>query len=626
MPSIALTQLKSAVESKCGQRVSVDVLYLNLEFGKYFGLELYEFITNSLESHNTGLGEWFFRQAAFPELPDNSEEYFKRYFPRKTNEFLKLKASLLEKRSGLERFMDELIDNFKMGDANLVGFTSMFMQNVANFGLARELKQRNPSLITVMGGANCEYPMGRVIAERATHIDYVFSGPALKNFPQFVEHQIDGDLLKCDEIRGVMSRRNLPASGPVVGEELSIDTPVPLDYDLFLDTLDTAFPDRQVKPVLPFETSRGCWWGERAHCTFCGLNGESMAYRAMKPEGAIQQFNSLFRYSGRVARLEAVDNILPKQYLSQVLPALKTPPGMAIFYEVKADLSESDLAVLADSGVKFVQPGIESLATSTLKLMKKGTTAFQNLRLLKLCSTYGIHPLWNLLVGFPGEGEDVYRRYVDLLPLIVHLQPPTGVYPVRFDRFSPYYNQRQSYGLDLSPLDFYSFVYPFNEQDRNEFAYYFSDRNIGAGYFIAMARWIGKLRAGVADWVARWDKSKAEPSGLPPRLYFQEDSNVVFDSRSGVAVEHLVGKHGKRLLEFLSSPTRLDDVIKRFAESDMDVEQEVGWLTRQGLLFQESDRLLSLVLEPKRTRTQEKYLTIAPTVKQAPAQPFLVLA
>jgi magnesium-protoporphyrin IX monomethyl ester (oxidative) cyclase len=122
---------------------------------------------------------------------------------------------------------------------------------------------------------------------------------------------------------------------------------------------------------------------------------------------------------------------------------------MAIFYEVKADLSESDLAVLADSGVKFVQPGIESLATSTLKLMKKGTTAFQNLRLLKLCSTYGIHPLWNLLVGFPGEGEDVYRRYVDLLPLIVHLQPPTGVYPVRFDRFSPYYNQRQSYGLDL---------------------------------------------------------------------------------------------------------------------------------------------------------------------------------
>ena len=32
------------------------------------------------------------------------------------------------------------------------------------------------------------------------------------------------------------------------------------------------------QPSVFVETSRGCWWGERMHCTFCGLNGATMAY------------------------------------------------------------------------------------------------------------------------------------------------------------------------------------------------------------------------------------------------------------------------------------------------------------------------------------------------------------
>ncbi len=141
---------------------------------------------------------------------------------------------------------------------------------------------------------------------------------------------------------------------------------------------------------------------------------------------------------------------------------------MEIFYEVKADLNEEEIAVLAKSGVTQIQPGIEALATSTLKLMKKGTTVFQNLKLLKLCSLYGVQPHWNLLLGFPGESEETYRKYVEMLPLLTHLHPPSGAYPVRFDRFSPYYYQAESYGLDLRPLDFYALIYPFKEDESEE--------------------------------------------------------------------------------------------------------------------------------------------------------------
>src|SRR5262249_26047202 len=147
-------------------------------------------------------------------------------------------------------------------------------------------------------------------------------------------------------------------------------------------------------------------------------------------------------------------------YLKDVLPLLETPSNMDIFYEVKADLSEDDFVVLQKSRVKLIQPGIESLATSTLKLIKKGTTSFQNINFLKMSVLYGIKPTWNLLIGFPGEGAEVYQRYLEVIPLLVHLEPPSGVYPVRFDRFSPYYNQARSYGLDLHPMEFYSFIYP----------------------------------------------------------------------------------------------------------------------------------------------------------------------
>jgi ribosomal peptide maturation radical SAM protein 1 len=596
LPSIALTQIRAMIHERFSTQVSIEVHYLNHDFAKYFGMECYEYLGRSFGSLHAGLGDWFFRQEAFPELPDNTSKYLERYFPVKNQEYQKLMQWIAEKRQGLGRFMDELVSRYDLEKVQVAGFTSMFMQNVATFAMALKIKQRNPNVITVIGGANCELPMGQVIVEQVKQIDFVFSGPALKSFPDFVQLCLDGDTTTYRPIRGVFSKGapELQSKSERIGEELSINTPIELDYEPFISRIEHYFPNGEVVPVLPFETSRGCWWGERAHCTFCGLNGESMSYRAMKSELAIELINSLFRYSGRARQLTAVDNILPKSYFGEVLPFLDTPKDMELFYEIKADLSEDDMEVLAKARVKHVQPGVESLASSTLKLMKKGTTAFQNVNFLKLCAQYGVHPYWNLLVGFPGEGENVYRRYVEVMPLLVHLCPPSGAYPVRFDRFSPYHDQQKSFGLDLSPMDFYSLVYPFTETDLSNFAYYFADRNSQAEYVFAIAKWIGKLRAAIAQWQACWDASKRP---LPPRLYFKDDSTTIFDSRSGTRNEYSVGEIGKAILDHLVKPTRIDDVIKVFSAREVvDVTRQITILQEKRLLFQEGDRLLSLVL------------------------------
>jgi ribosomal peptide maturation radical SAM protein 1 len=600
-PSIALTQLKSALDQRVKGEFSVETFYLNQDFAHYIGVKVYKHLTTSMAHHSSGLGDWFFRQAAFPELPDNTNEYFQRFYSFRNEVNEKFKLVIQGKRRGLDKYFDELITKYKLDQANIVAFTSMFSQNVACAALARKIKNRNPNVVTVMGGANCESPMGQELVKNLKQIDFVFSGPSLVSFPEFVQYQLNQETEKCHSIQGVNSKENIASTqagcgGNSIGEELDINVLTELDYGEFLKTFERNFADDDSKPVLFFETSRGCWWGAKAHCTFCGLNGATMDYRAMEPEKALKQFRELFKYSNKCSRFEAVDNILPKSYLTDVLPYIETPPDAELFYEVKADLSESDMQVLARARVRSIQPGIEALATSTLKLMKKGTSVFVNLMLLKNCAMYDIYPAWNLLVGFPGEEEEVYRNYIRDMPLLTHLPPPSGAFPVRFDRYSPYFTKAAEYGLNLQPFDFYELTYPFSKESLANLAYYFSDHNFGAKYFTTMSRYIGNIKEQAAMWQARWTHAGQT---LLPKLYFKQNgsSNVVYDSRSGEAILHDVGEVGKLALEHLNKPGRIADLAALFSYiPKYDAAKEMASLKERGLVFQENDRFLNLVL------------------------------
>ena len=607
LPSIALTQLKGMLDERFGDQVSTEILYLNQDFAHYIGIKLYQNTAESMESHHSGMGDWFFRQAAFPELPDNSKEYFQRYYPHHGEQSEAYKRTITEKRLSLNNFLNRLVTRHKLDQADVVGFTSMFAQNVGSCALARKIKERNPNVITAMGGANCESPMGQVIVKHVEQMDYVFSGPALISFPEFIQHCLDKEFEKCHEIRGVFSKKNtsLPNTNDVVqigkttlqtviGDELNIDEDVPMNYAPFLATMKKNFPRSEIKPILLFETSRGCWWGERAHCTFCGLNGLTMKYRAMRADKALAQFDRLFKHADVCSRFEAVDNILPKHYLSEVLPSLNTPSNATLFYEVKADLSEEDVKTLAHARVNIIQPGIEALNTSTLKLMKKGTSAFTNVKLLKNCALYGVFPAWNLLIGFPREEAPVYEKYIKDIPLLTHLPPPTGSFPVRFDRFSPYYTQAKDYELDLHPFDFYQFIYPFNGSSLANLAYYFVDRNFGAAYMTAMLEWVGKIREKITIWQTRY-----YGQGLAPKLYFKETETgtVIYDSRSGQAVEYAISDVQRELLEILNKPKIVRDLTAIGVDNaEFDAEEEMAFFIEKQLVFQEGERYLNLVL------------------------------
>lgn len=620
-PSIALTQIKAVLEQQFEDKVSVRVHYMNQEIAKYLGVRLYCYMSNSLDTNMAALGDWFFREIAFPGEADNMEAYFKRCFPQSDPGTLSKKQLILRKKKGIGTFLERLIAKYDLANDDLVGFTSMFCQNVASFAMAKKIKDQNPNIITVVGGANCEAPMGAYLARNVKQIDYAFSGPALISFPQFVQQCLDGKPGSAS-IQGVFSKNELFNSfigSDSIGAELDINHYVPLDYESFLDTLARNFSNNEISPVLLFETSRGCWWGQKAHCTFCGLNGGTMAYRAMQPATAIHQFDALFQYSSRCSNFNAVDNILPKSYISEVLPHINPPDNVELFYEVKADLSASDVEVLAKAHVNRVQPGIESLATSTLKLMKKGTTAFQNLNLLKYCLIHGVQPEWNLLIGFPGEPEAVFAKYVRDIPLLVHLPPPSGTFHVRFDRYSPYFTQAKQYGLDLHPSDFYSFIYPFDEKILFNIAYYFADHNYSAPYIAAVSEWSARVREKVEQWRSLWESKQ----GVFPKLAWRTTgtSTVVYDSRSGTGVHHELSPESVELLRHLVVPKRLDDIVKSFGT--FDAAKELEQLREKGLVFEEDQRFITLVIDQEHTE-EETRVHIRQLASESPTQGLLV--
>ena len=531
---LALLQLQAAVEQRFGELVSVRIVYPSYDFASHLGLRLYYQIayadSDLRPGEMSGLGDWFFRHIAFPDVPENVDAYRQRYFGTPEQSGFVNFDDVLAKRVGAASLLEEIIDRYDLRLTDLVGFTSMFAQHAACLAMARLLKSAAVTPIVVIGGANCEGPMGRALANNVPDVDAVFSGPGLKSFPDFVRASMAGAVPGERRIRGVHTRRKATSAGATVkgglalavlqpaaapatgvvhddlGEELDINVPLALDYAGFLDTFERAF-NGTLDPVLTFETSRGCWWGAKAHCPFCGLNGSTMAYRAMQPRQAIATFEQLFQHAAKCRVFECVDNIMPIDYPESVFPHITAPASTTIYYEVKADLTAADLASMARAGVRFIQPGIEALATPSLRALKKGTNAVGNVLLLRNCLALGVMPLWNLLIGIPREERprEIYAKYAADIPAMMHLPPPWTVFKVRVDRFSPYFTRPDEYGLRIRPKAFYNFVYPFDDDVLFDLAYYFDDANAGtAEYAEAADEWHPVLRELIREWFSGW--------------------------------------------------------------------------------------------------------------------------
>ena len=170
-----------------------------------------------------------------------------------------------------------------------------------------------------------------------------------------------------------------------------------------------------------------------------------------------------------------MDNILDLRYFEPFLAELASrtfPPSF--YYMTKANLTKDQVRLLARAGVADITPGIESLSTPVLRLMDKGVSALQNVRLLKWCAEIGIVPNWALLYGFPGEEPAEYERMAELVPSLTHLKPPGGFVRSAARPLQPQLRRGRGAGLRERPAGrALPHVYPFEREKLARLVWHF---------------------------------------------------------------------------------------------------------------------------------------------------------
>jgi ribosomal peptide maturation radical SAM protein 1 len=458
-PSIQIGLLKAIVAS---HGFAAETLHLNLDLAARLGGSLY----SALFAHDRarGAGDWLFSPAAFGgDAPDQADDFLSacadriRLTPEEADQIRQFR------RDGVDAYLEDLLAIVDWSRYRVVGFTSTFAQTVPSLALASRLKDRYPDLVTVFGGANLEGAMGVELVRSMPCVDYAITGEGDVAFTDLMIALSEG----CDPagLPGVLCRRDGVVVEPPHGApfERLDDLPTP-DYREYFERADHLgivqdFGRHRV--WLAAESSRGCWWGEKRHCTFCGLNGTTMAYRSKSATRLARELAELSAQTGTL-NFGFVDNILDTAFFEDLFPMLNQDTiDYRFFFEVKANMTRQHVRTLRDGGVRRIQPGIESLSSHVLGLMRKGVRASQNVNLLRWARFYGIDVDWNLLYGFPRETHEDYRAQTDLMPKLVHLTPPGSAGRIWMERFSPIFEDRDSFPAKwVAPEKGLKYIFP----------------------------------------------------------------------------------------------------------------------------------------------------------------------
>jgi len=502
-PSLGAGLLQAALRVR---GIACDTKHFNVTLCRLMGSPSYHYFAREV-SVAALAGEWAFSQAYWGERFSNWESYQREVLDVPLWGMSAAdRPRVLALRDLAPVFLRLVLESNDWGAYDLIGFTSTFEQTMPGLCLAKMIRERYPHVRLAFGGANFEAGMGRPHIEHFDFVDYVSTGEADLSFPALCERLRDGSpevppgFLYRDGA-AVREAPRLPGTSPRTLDEL----PAP-DYDDYFRVAGATLAGEGLTTWMPVEASRGCWWGEIKHCTFCGLNGETMAFRAKSAARVLAETDGLTARHGPHP-LQFADNILSMSYFEDLLPAWAARRDRAYkFFEIKSNLKRQHVRLLRDAGVRCVQAGVESLSDSTLRVMQKGVSAAQNLAALRWCQEYGVEGLWNLLFGFPGEDPLDYDRTLALLQKIVHLAPPSAVSPIRMDRFSPNFERYREHGFSsVAPMPAYRHVFPFPDEALSRLAYYFQYEHPGRADALARG-------TPLALFCKRWERERARGS------------------------------------------------------------------------------------------------------------------
>jgi radical SAM superfamily enzyme YgiQ (UPF0313 family) len=169
------------------------------------------------------------------------------------------------------------------------------------------------------------------------------------------------------------------------------------------------------KMYLPIITSRGCPF----QCTFCLASKMcGRRFRTRSPKNAVDElewlrdehgadliafYDDTFTYDGQRA-YEICEEMKKRSF------------DLPWDCRTRVDrISPGILAKMKAANCKLIHFGVESGSPKMLNAMKKGTTVEQNAKGIKLAKDTGIAVAISVVVGYPGETEDMLKQTFDFI-------------------------------------------------------------------------------------------------------------------------------------------------------------------------------------------------------------------
>ncbi|MBR3994451.1 MAG: DUF4080 domain-containing protein [Clostridia bacterium] len=322
--------------------------------------------------------------------------------------------------------------------------------------LCRNIKDRIPGCVTVLGGPEVSYNAKEILSENA-FVDFILSGEGERTFPMLCDTVISGNTPTPDSIPGLCMRKK----GEIcVSEPFIENSQPPSPYtEEYLDALNGK--------ICYIESSRGCPFS----CAFC-LSGRCGSVRFFDLEQTKQEILKLSNTGTKTVKfIDRTFNANRKRAI-EIWKFIageygkKIPSTVCFHFEIGGDLlSDECLDAISKmpKGSIQLEIGIQSFNEKTLDAINRKTDLAHLCTNIKKLTSFGnMHTHIDLIAGLPFED---------------------------YNSFKESFNKAFSLGANMLQLGFLKLLHGSEMRDKKE--KYPCEYNTTAPYEVISTPWLG---------------------------------------------------------------------------------------------------------------------------------------
>jgi len=353
-------------------------------------------------------------------------------------------AELEDFARDLKTFVDEEIEERALYDVDIAGFTVKTWQWFLSYYVLLQLKKRNSSIKTVIGGLQSQeqgFEFMRIFKEA----DLAIWGEGEIPFRDLVRQGANS--AELNEVPNLIYRKDdeLVSTFSLPQNELTDLNRCPFpDHTDYFETLKKLGLDFRV--TIPIQGIRSCWWNK---CKFC-VEAWGISYRERAPENIVEEIE--YQAKGHntdqfIFIDEDIGRRNDREFRHFLDLLVRSSEKRRRPYLIVAELSpfrldEESIKAMKKIVIDSIQIGFEALSDSLLRKMRKPQSLAHNIQALKRAEEQDFHLSGvNIMRNIPSEtADDVVEsmRNLKFLRFLLRRYKLTIV-PFRLEKPSPFF-------------------------------------------------------------------------------------------------------------------------------------------------------------------------------------------